>query len=41
VANGFNIPGALMSQCFTTAAGFLFAVFVASYFCFKMREVAK
>jgi ABC-type transport system involved in multi-copper enzyme maturation permease subunit len=41
VANGFNIPGALMGQCFAAAAGFLFAAFVASYFCFKMREVAK
>ena len=41
VANGFNIPADLMLQCFCTAAAFMFPVFVASYFCFKMREVAK
>ena len=41
VANGFNIPSDLMLQCFCNAAAFMIPVFVASYFCFKMREVAK
>jgi hypothetical protein len=41
VANGFNIPGEMMLQCFFQAAAFIIPVFIASYFCFKMREVAK
>jgi hypothetical protein len=41
VANGFNIPGSMMSQCFANTAAFMIPIFVASYFCFKMREVAK
>ena len=41
VANGFNIPSGMMMQCFATAAAFMIPVFVASYICFKMREVAK
>ncbi|MCC6126798.1 MAG: hypothetical protein IT426_17685 [Pirellulales bacterium] len=41
VANGFNIPGELFVKCLCTAAAFIVPVFVASYFCFKMREVAK
>jgi hypothetical protein len=41
VANGFNIPGELMLQCFCNAVAFVVPVFIASYFCFKMREVAK
>jgi hypothetical protein len=41
VANGFNIPAGLMTQCLLTALAFLVPIFVASYLCFKMREVAK
>jgi hypothetical protein len=41
VANGFNIPGEMIIQCLLTAAAFIVPVFIASYFCFKMREVAK
>jgi hypothetical protein len=41
VANGFNIPGELFVKCLCTAAAFIIPIFVASYFCFKMREVAK
>jgi hypothetical protein len=41
VANGFNIPGDLMAQCLCNAMAFLIPIFVASYFCFKTREVAR
>ena len=41
VANGFNISGNTMVQCFLQAGAFMVPVFIASYICFKMREVAK
>ncbi len=41
VANGFDIPAALIGQRTLTALGFLVAMFVAGYFFLKTREVAK
>jgi ABC-type transport system involved in multi-copper enzyme maturation permease subunit len=41
VANGFNVPGEMVVKFLFRAAAFVVPVFVASYICFKMREVAK
>jgi ABC-type transport system involved in multi-copper enzyme maturation permease subunit len=41
VANGFNISGDHVLHCFCSAAAFLVPVFIVSYLCFKLREVAK
>jgi ABC-type transport system involved in multi-copper enzyme maturation permease subunit len=41
VANGFNIDGNLVAQNLTTCLAYLLCTFVAGYFFFRIREVAK
>jgi ABC-type transport system involved in multi-copper enzyme maturation permease subunit len=41
VANGFDISGDQLMHCLCSAAAFVVPIFIVSYLCFKLREVAK